>query len=140
GPTFAKFPCDLHARLYLPRDPPVIENDTAWATRLHTLASELGEWAQLRSMCARNGFAAGIAAEVMLEQLLPHVPDRPQVPAESFTPQASDSATPGALPESESSPAAPQQGALPELSDADLRAALRRASRAANDAVENAEK
>ena len=70
GDRFAGFPSDLHARLYLPNDPEKTEESPDWADRLHDLASELAEWQRLRSMCARNGFAAGIAAETMLEQLL----------------------------------------------------------------------
>ena len=59
GPPFAGFPADVHARLYLPSDPAGLEAAPAWATRLHDLASELGEWQRLRLMCSRNGFAAG---------------------------------------------------------------------------------
>lgn len=77
GEPFAGFPADLHARLYLPSDPTTIDG-SEWATRLHALASELGEWQRLKSMCSRNGFAAGVATESMLAQLLPLVPDPPQ--------------------------------------------------------------
>ena len=90
GKSFAGFPADIHARLYLPRDPAQNDNNTGWATRLHSLAGELREWAQLRSMCARNGFAAGIATEVLLEQLLPLVPERP----EESAPEAPPTPTP----------------------------------------------
>lgn len=112
GSDFSGFPSDLHARLYLPSDPPETDEAPEWASQLHTLASELGEWQRLRSMCSRNGFAAGIAAEAMLEQLVPHVPDRPT--AEGCSPEAPSS-------------------------DADLRAALRQATRLARDAVQEAE-
>ena len=77
GPPFAGFPADLHARLYLPADPPTIEASPPWAEHLHQLATELGEWQRLRVMCSRNGFAAGIAAETLLQELLPYVPDPP---------------------------------------------------------------
>ena len=80
GDRFAGFPADVHARLYLPRDPHVNDTGPDWASRLHNLAAELSEWQRLRLMCNRNGFAAGIATEVMLDQLLPHVPDRPPDP------------------------------------------------------------
>lgn len=76
GEPFAGFPSDLHARLYLPADPRQLDGP-AWATRLHALASELGEWQRLKGMCSRNGFAAGVATEAMLAQLLSLVPERP---------------------------------------------------------------
>lgn len=149
GPAFAGFPADIHTRLYLPRDPVTVDNDADWAVRLHTAASQLGEWAQLRTMCARNGFAAGIAAEAMLEQLLPLVPSRPQVPAVRPTPKAGgpteQPAPEGPLGGGEGGQGeAEAQGnggeeSPPAPSEADLRAALRRASRAARDAVESAE-
>jgi Mg-chelatase subunit ChlD len=140
GDAFAGFPADIHARLYLPADPTSKEGP-AWAIQLHTLASELAEWQRLRQMCARNGFAAGIAAEAMLGQLLPLVPDRPPEPRNS--PQ--DGSTPGeggdhagddsGVPGAGSSMKEPFS-AIPE---ADLRAALRRATREARDAVQQAE-
>lgn len=147
GELFAGFPADLHARLYLPADPATIDTAPDWATHLHSLASELGEWQRLRLMCSRNGFAAGIAAEVMLEQLLPHVPDPPPAhPAPS--PQ---DATSAAGPSDAGTGDAPSQdgaeGATPSFadptsgqgSDTELRASLRRAIRAAKDAVQHAE-
>ena len=126
GRNFAGFPADLHARLYLPRDPQQTDGPE-WATRLHTLASELGEWQRLRQMCARNGFAAGVAAEAMLAQLLPLVPDQP-----SPSPAGERGAGQGP-----SSPNPAAEGN--QLSDADVRAALRKASRQARDAVQEAE-
>lgn len=137
GPPFAGFPADLHARLYLPSDPAAIDPAPGWANRLHDLASELGEWQRLRLMCARNGFAAGIAAEAMLEQLLPHVPEAP--PAQ---PQA------GSNPDQNQGQDEPQNAAQASgagqdrqqgSTDSALRAALRRAARAARDAVSAAE-
>jgi uncharacterized protein with von Willebrand factor type A (vWA) domain len=91
------------------------------------MASELGEWHQLRLMTARNGFAAGIAAEVMLDKLLPLVPEAP--PA-SETPGASD--TPN------NPPPRPPPGQA-DGTASDIRAALRRAAREARDAVQEAE-
>ena len=149
GPPFAGFPADLHARLYLPSDPRPLDESPKWGTRLHDLASELGEWQRLRLMCARNGFAAGIAAEAMLEQLLPHVPDRPRDrPSEPATdPQAGgspeDQPEQGSrtkqLQEGAQDPTAPSPDPPTQGSDAQLRASLRRAIRAARNAVQEAE-
>jgi len=133
GDTFAGFPADLHARLYLPRDPEQREGPD-WATRLHALASELGEWQRLWQMCSRNGFAAGIAAEAMLGQLLPLVPDPPPPPP----PSQGGGEERGGSGGKEGDPTQDSSsGGQP--SDADLRAALRRATREARDAVQQAE-
>jgi uncharacterized protein YegL len=113
GESFAGFPSDLHARLYLPSEPEVNGDEAPeWATRLHGLATETAEWTQLKLMTARNGFAAAIAAEVVLEKLLPHVPER----------ESGQGSHPPSMPD-----------------DADLRAALRQAARAARDTVRSAE-
>jgi len=128
GDSFAGFPADLHARLYLPSDPEKTEEQPVWATRLHDLASELAEWQRLRSMCARNGFAAGIAAEAMLESLLPEVPEREQDQPDSGEQQGQ----PGFGGQQPQEPSSGQ-------GDADVRAALRKASRAAREAVQEAE-
>ena len=142
GAPFAGFPADLHARLYLPSDPPAQGEAPAWAAHLHALASELGEWQRLRGMCSRNGFAAGVAAEVMLSHLLPHVPDPP-------TPSPSSADKPGPEGASQSPPDSPANlgpglGHPPptdgaQAPDAALRASLRRAARAARQAVQEAE-
>ncbi|HOX57870.1 MAG TPA: VWA domain-containing protein [Verrucomicrobiota bacterium] len=130
GAPFAGFPADLHARLYLPRDPAELTDAPEWAMRLHRLAPELGEWGRLRAMCARNGFAAGIGAEVMLKELLPLVPDAPEgKPARGPGQQDQEGGD-------EKQQGQPEQ---PTPSDADIRAALRAASRAARDAVQDAE-
>jgi Mg-chelatase subunit ChlD len=141
GADFAGFPADIHARLYLPSEPAAVEPAPEWATRLHLLASELGEWQRLRVMCARNGFAAGIAAEAMLEQLLPHVPDRPPSPGGGDRPAGDP---PVILREKSPDSTAAESGAPstpgePPAADSQLRAALRRAVRAANAAVQDAE-
>ena len=163
GPPFAGFPADIHARLYLPSDPAAIDHAPDWAAHLHHLATELGEWQRLRVMCSRNGFAAGIAAEAMLEQLLPQVPERP--PAQSGAqPGTEPDSGPGDAPQTQQDgpgdPRDPQdqsrqgqpsrtpqkgsqdpQNAGPEnpSNDSQLRAALRKAVRAARDAVQQAE-
>ena len=132
GEPFAGFPADLHARLYLPSDPRQ-RDGPEWATRLHAQASELGEWKRLRTMCARNGFAAGVATEAMLGQLLPLVPDPP-------SPSPSDGGDPGQ--NNTGQPGGPSQGRPSpgdQPSDADLRASLRRATLQARDAVQQAE-
>jgi hypothetical protein len=63
-------------------------------------------------MTARNGFAAAIAAEVVLEKLLPHLPEQ----------ESGQGTPPPAMPD-----------------DADLRAALRQAAQASRDTVRSAE-
>jgi hypothetical protein len=138
GASFAGFPADLHGRLYLPTDPARHDPAPDWALQLHDLATELGEWQRLRVMCARNGFAAGIAAEVMLEPLLPHVPQRPEAPA-YHAPQPSPESDGGEQGAAAPTPAAGPEGGAPRLDEAGLRAALRRATRAARQAVEQAE-
>lgn len=141
GDPFAGFPADLHARLYLPADP-TAKDGPAWAVQLHSLASELGEWQRLRQMCARNGFAAGIATEAMLGCLLPLVPER----APSSSQNESQNGRKGRQgrgqgqgknggPGTES----PQGESPNKIPEADLRAALRRATREARDAVQQAE-
>ena len=147
GAPFAGFPADLHARLYLPSDPPAQDEAPPWASHLHTLAAELGEWVRLRSMCSRNGFAAGVAAEVMLSHLLPHVPDPP-------TPKEGDGGGEGAPASGDSqsnNPASdesrrdesnnntPTSSQDSPTDDSTLRAALRRAAREARASVEEAE-
>jgi Mg-chelatase subunit ChlD len=158
GPPFAGFGSDLHARLYLPSDPATTAASPDWATHLHELATELTEWQRLRLMCARNGFAAAIAAEAMLEQLLPHVPDAPAPP--SAEPNRGHGDGPQTQQEPRGDPA-PHQGPsrqgqrkkTPQKAsqdprnasqenpnrDNELRAALRRAVRTARDAVRQAE-
>ena len=146
GPAFAGFPADLHARLYLQGEPPQLDHAPEWATALHETAGGLAEWNRLRVMCARNGFAAGIATECMLESLLPHVPQRPE-----------DEEQPGQEPQPGGQPGGgqPQPGdgngqgqaqgqaqGQPQLTDeqtAKLRAAIRRAARQAQAQVQQAE-
>ena len=141
GQRFAGFPADLHCRLYLPSDPPPLDIAPEWATHVHGLASELGEWHRLRVMCARNGFAAGIAAEAMLEQLLPHVPEAPE--AATDNPRAKPPERSQERPQPSQGPGGGQGGRDLQrslsVSDGDVRAALRRAARAARDAVQQAE-
>ena len=154
------FPADIHARLYLPADPAVIDHAPDWATQLHDLATELGEWQRLRLMCARNGFAAGIAAEAMLEQLLPHVPDRhPAQPSPQPDPGPGDghqtqqdgpgdlggqqhgSGQGGGRNSPQNGSQDPGEATAPTTRNAsDMRASLRRAVRAARDAVHQAER
>jgi len=146
GPPFAGFPADIHGRLYLPNDPPTIAPAPDWATHLHSLASELGEWQRLRLMCSRNGFAAGIAAEAMLEQLLPHVPERPPESPSQPTRDPQDGGSledqpgQGSGHNSAQGPAQDPVGPTPaQGTDSQVRASLRRAIRAAREAVQEAE-
>ncbi|MCP4607036.1 MAG: hypothetical protein GY847_42070 [Proteobacteria bacterium] len=122
GEFFAGFPADLHARLYLPKDPTENDDYPEWAGKLHAMSTELGEWHQLKLMTARNGFAAGVAAEVMLEQLLPHVPDPPEAEKGESENNEQDTKQPDQTPP-----------------DSEIRAALRKATREARDAVQDAE-
>ncbi len=138
GPPFAGFPADLHARLYLSADPPTQDEGPSWAAHLHTLASELGEWQRLRSMCSRNGFAAGVAAEVMLSHLLPHVPEPPPPDKNQGLNSDKDDGVQDSIP-SDTEGADVPSSAEGTPSDADLRASLRRAAREAKDAVQEAE-
>ena len=128
GDSVAGFAADLHARLYLPLAPEVNDDFPEWAGRLHESAGELGEWHQLKLMTARNGFAAGIAAEVMYEQLLPHIPETPNTPSEGSSEGGQSD-----------QPNAEQNDDSPTPSDSDIRATLRRATREARDAVQEAE-
>jgi uncharacterized protein YegL len=140
GNAFAGFPADLHARLYLPRDPEQKEGPE-WAVQLHTLASELGEWNRLRQMCARNGFAAGIAAEAMLGSLLPLVPEQ-QKTANIGSQEGRKSGGGVDHGGGGNVGSGPREGfphSSSPISEADLRAALRRATREARDAVRQAE-
>lgn len=134
GEPFAGFPSDLHARLYLPSEPRQLDGPD-WATRLHSLASELGEWQRLKGMCSRNGFAAGVATEAMLNSLLPMVPEMPpQPPQDGASGGGGEDDSPDASGSQEA-----HQGSQRASSDADVRAALRRATRKARDAVQQAE-
>lgn len=111
-------------------------------TKLHALASELGEWQRLKGMCARNGFAAGVAAEAMLSVLLPLVPDQPNKDASNGSQNGADAGAGGDHAGGDSGASGSADGASAsssEISDADLRAALRRATRQARDAVQEAE-
>jgi Mg-chelatase subunit ChlD len=130
GAGFAGFPADLQARLYLPADPQIQDGGPEWAVRLHILATELSEWHRLRAMCARNGFAAGIATEALLRELLPHIPDHPMERSPEVS-TAQGGASPSQRQAFAKSP--------PRPSDAVLRASLRRATRTAHEEVGRAE-
>jgi Mg-chelatase subunit ChlD len=134
GESFAGFPADLHARLYLPTDPDENDDYPEWAGKLHGMSIELGEWHQLKLMTARNGFASGIAAEVMLEQLLPHVPDTPEGDPEGGGGDNNEQKGEDKQ-EKQDGGDSPSDGP----SDSDIRAALRKAARSARDAVQDAE-
>lgn len=123
GEEFAGFASDLHARLYLPTEPTRAEGaPPPWAMQLHEQAEQLGEWQRLRAMCARNGFAAGIATEALLQSLLPLVQKA------SGTPQDGQGG----------GQAQGQEGGL-SASPERVRAAIRKAVGDARDAVEQAE-
>ncbi len=140
GESFAGFPADLHARLYLPTEPDENDDYPEWAGKLHEMSTELGEWHQLKLMTSRNGFAAGIAAEVMLEQLLPHVPDAPEAEPEDGdggenNEQKGDEEQNKQDDGNSPSDSNDEQGP----SNSDIRAALRKATREARDAVNDAQ-
>jgi hypothetical protein len=134
GPAFAGFPADLHARLYLQGEPQALDNAPEWATKLHEMAGELAEWGRLRVMCARNGFAAGIATECMLESLLPHVPDAPKDEG-----QPGQEQQPGGQSGEQPQPGQGGGSGQGQASDADLRATIRKAARQAAAQVQEAE-
>ena len=73
-PRFLGFCEDVHAALYLPCDSTPKKTAPDWAVDLLRQAKGLAEWQPLRQRCARNGFAAGVATETILDALLPHVP------------------------------------------------------------------
>lgn len=127
GDRFAGFPADIHAHLYLPTEPTENADYPEWAGRLHNMSAELGEWWQLKQMCSRNGFAAAIAAEVMLDKLIELVPDPP--PARPN----------GGEGENHSKQDEPNQEEKQQPSDSDIRTALRKATRFARDAIRDAE-
>lgn len=135
GARFAGFGVDLVANLYLPRTPTATGDGPEWAQTLHEEATQLGEWQRLRLMCQRNGFASGIAAEVVLEQLLPEVPDRPELPGSRESPTIEPQPDDG----SDTDQQEPRGGSLENSERPELRAALRVAARAARDAVNDAE-
>jgi len=85
---FPQFCTDIHASLYLHHAPHVQDNAPAWANALLNQAMDLQEWTSLKSRCLRNGFAAGVAAETILQALLPLVPH-----GQKDAPQGADSAT-----------------------------------------------
>jgi uncharacterized protein with von Willebrand factor type A (vWA) domain len=140
GEPAAGFPADLHSKLYLPVSPDLHEDFPEWAGRLLDLAGDLGEWHQLKLMTARNGFAAGIAAEVMLDQLIDQVPDAPEADPERGGGGNSDNQE-GEDQQNDSGQQKPDsQDEQPQApSDSDIRAALRKATRSARDAVADAE-
>lgn len=129
GAEFGGFAADLHARLYLPSEPPAKDAGPEWAKALHEQASQLGEWPRLRSMCENDGFAAGVATESLLGSILPLVPQGDE-PGEG---QGSG--------EGDEGQGAGQGSDVPALAkpDEQVRKAMRRAMRAAKGAVEEAE-
>lgn len=136
GEGFAGFASDLHARLYLPSEPAKAEGEAPqWATQLHEQATQLGEWQRLRAMCARNGFAAGIATEALLESLLPLVPWR----SEQEQGQGGGGKAPGTPQDGQGAGQAQGQGGGLRASPERVRAAIRKAVGEARDAVERAE-
>ena len=77
-PQFREFATDMHAALYLRHEPKRHGQAPEWATHLLAQAHDLAEWKGLRARCERNGFAAGIACETLLQTLLPLLPEAPK--------------------------------------------------------------
>ena len=132
--TFPDFAQSVHDCLYLRHKPDRKDTVPAWATRLFDQAHDLAEWKMLRARCARNGFAAGVCAETLLEALLPLLPDEPE-PVPRQTRQDGVGATQGQGQEGEAGQGPQLNG---EAASA-VRRALRQAMREAQSAVEVAE-
>lgn len=125
---------DLHSALYLRHEPDRRADAPAWATTLLGQAHELAEWKMLRARCERNGFAAGVATESLLEALLPLLPEKQkQAPC-----QARQNA-PGSAPAQGQADGAGQGHQSNGDDGSAARRALRQAMRRAQDAVDAAE-
>lgn len=133
-PQFPELARDIHSALYLRHEPDRRDNAPAWATTLLDQAHDLAEWKVLRARCARNGFAAGVATETLLDAILSLVPQEQKHP-----PRQERQHTPG-LALNQGYAAAPGCGQQPKGDDASaVRRALRQAMRQAQEAVEDAE-
>ena len=77
-PQFHEFAHDMHADLYLRHEPQRHGQAPEWATSLLDQAHDLAEWQTLRARCERNGFAAGVCTEAMLQALVPLLPEAPK--------------------------------------------------------------
>lgn len=151
---FSKFAEDLHSRLYLHNEPEKVADSPDWATKLHDAASELSEWQQLRSRCQADGFAAGVATESVLQALLPLVQaeqekdqdqqgDGDGQDGQEGGQQAGQGGQGGKQGQGGGQPGKGKGGQPGKPGDGnggDLRAALRKAARAASKAVDQAEK
>lgn len=143
--AFNKFACDLHSKLYLPNEPMKVDGRSAtppqWATDLHAKATELGEWSQLRARCQQDGFAAGVATEALLSELVSLVPqqDRSQPPKPRRRRGGSGDPGEGGTYGAPSDKPGDQPGNGPTADNGDLRRKLRKAVRAATAAVDAAE-
>jgi len=134
GASYSGFASDLHSRLYLNNEPDKLNSGPDWASKLHESASDLAEWRQLKSRCRHDGFAAGVATEAILSCLSDQIPDSSDSdnsdPDTSELPYTDAPVVPG---QASGPPAAWTDQSPPD--DADTRQALRRAVRAARDAV-----
>ena len=122
---FDAFADDVHADLYL-KNQPVQLDAPAWATNLLNQAHELAEWKTLRARCARNGFAAAVGTEALIEALVPLLPEPPTQRPQDGAGSTNGTGQPGT------------QGQAPEQASAQRRA-LRQAMRQATQAVDEAE-
>jgi uncharacterized protein with von Willebrand factor type A (vWA) domain len=145
---FNSFAQDLHAKLYFPNEPLKVDGRSAkppqWAEDLHAKATELGEWSQLRARCQQDGFAAGVATEALLSELVKLVPAQSKedkrkgreghegFPGGAGGQPGDGQGRPG---DGEGS----GQGEGPTSDNGDLRRKLRKAVRAATKAVDDAE-
>lgn len=77
---FPAFGQSLHDALYSRHVPLRITKPTppAWADDLLHDAMLLPEWRQLHARCQANGFATGWSTEILLQALLPLLPEPPQ--------------------------------------------------------------
>lgn len=92
------FAQDLHSRLYLNNEPNKLEGGPGWAESLHSAASDLAEWKQLKSRCRHDGFLAGLATESILQSLASQIPQQsePGTPGTEPLPYTSEPGVPGA--------------------------------------------
>jgi len=122
--AFAGFAEDVHGMLYSPRELEAREDAPRWALNLQEKAEELEEWQRLRDQCSRDGFASGVATEAVLSSLIDHMNPSEWNDDKDDNDKSDDEG---------------QDGEGQAATDAEMRRNLRRASRAATEAVADAE-
>ena len=74
---FSSFAQDIHSALYIGEDQ-TKPNSPDWATKIIEETKSCAEWKKLAAICSRNPFAAGIATESVLHQILGSIPQQQQ--------------------------------------------------------------